>query len=78
MNATTHTSAVRELDRRTNDGIDVALLWNSLTDGVSVTVNDARSGEVFELQVAPSDALLAFHHPYVYANPEQVGHAFAA
>jgi hypothetical protein len=64
---TTTEIGVHELARRTNDGIEVRLLWNSQTDRVSVTVQDERSGEGFELQVDSTDALEAFHHPYVYA-----------
>lgn len=67
MTRTSHT-AVRELDRRTNDGIDVRLLWNPQTDRVSITVEDQRSEETFELEVDPADALAAFRHPYVYTD----------
>ena len=40
---------IRELDQRINDGIDVRLLWNSVTDRISVAVEDQRTGEFFEL-----------------------------
>jgi hypothetical protein len=59
---------VRELDRRTNDGIDVALLWNPRRSRVSVAVTDERSGESLEFEVDPADALAAFQHPYSYAG----------
>jgi hypothetical protein len=68
MTNTTSDIAIRELDRRSSDGIDVRLLWNSFSDQVLVAVRDMRTFESFELQVAPSDALLAFRHPYAYAN----------
>jgi hypothetical protein len=58
----------RELDRRTDGGIDVRLLWNSDTDAVIVAVHDTLTGELFELGVEPSDALFAFRHPYAYAS----------
>jgi hypothetical protein len=61
-------TAVRELDRRTGDRIDVQLLWNPQTDRVSIAVEDGRSGERFELAVNPTEALTAFHHPYAYAG----------
>jgi hypothetical protein len=67
MTTTTTNIPIRELDRRTGDGIEVRLLWNSRTDRVSVAVADERSGETFELAVDSSDALAAFHHPYTYA-----------
>lgn len=66
---TTSEVAIRELDHRTNDGIDVTLLWHSQTNGVFVAVQDQRSGELFELEIHPVDALAAFHHPYGYLRP---------
>lgn len=78
MNLTTNDSAIRELDHRTNDGIEVRLLWNSNTNHVSVSVNDTRSGESFELPVPAADALAAFHHPYAYANGHHAAPALAA
>jgi hypothetical protein len=65
---TTPEIEVRELDRRAGDGIHVALLWNSQTNRVWVTVEDDRTGEWFELEVDSADALSAFHHPYAYAQ----------
>jgi hypothetical protein len=59
---------IRELDHRFNDGIDVRLLWNSRTNGVSIAVLDERTDEYFELDVDPDDAQIAFHHPYAYAH----------
>ncbi len=58
---------IRELDRRHNHGIDVSLLWNSITDRLFVSVLDERNGGSFEVEVAASDALDAFRHPFVYA-----------
>jgi hypothetical protein len=70
---------IRELDQRIGDGLDVRLLWNSLTDRISVAVRDQRTGEFFELPVVdPKDALIAFHHPYAYANRDRFDYAFAA
>jgi hypothetical protein len=68
MRNKTSEKAIRELHRRTGDGIDVRLLWNSVTDEVVVAVHDARTVESFEFQVAAGDALFAFRHPYAYAN----------
>ena len=58
----------RELDHRTDDGIEVTLLWNAHTNCVSVAVADEVTGMSFEFQVAAGDALHAFHHPYTYAE----------
>jgi hypothetical protein len=61
-------SPLRELDHRTNDGIDVRLLWHQLEDRVLVAVSDARTGEEFTVDVAPTQrAYDVFHHPYAYA-----------
>ncbi len=63
---TTPQPAIRELDHRTSDGIDVRLLWNSRTNQVFVAVDDQQSGELLEVTVHGVDALDAFHHPYAY------------
>ncbi len=58
---------VRELDRRTSDGIDVSLLWHPQINSVTLAVHDERDGHRLEFEVDPADALRAFHHPYAYA-----------
>ena len=57
----------RELDFRSNDGLEVALLWEPAANRLKVSVRDIKGGDDFELDVAPSEALDAFHHPYAYA-----------
>jgi hypothetical protein len=58
----------RELDSRTSDGIHARLLWHPRDGHLSVTVDDTRGGEIFELAVHDGDqALDVFHHPYAYA-----------
>ena len=65
--ATTHTDT-RELDYRTADGVEVALLWHAGRNFLSVVVSDARVGEIFELVLDErDDAMDVFHHPYAYA-----------
>lgn len=59
--------STHELDRRTNDGLEVTLLWEAETNCVKLTVFDADSGDDFELEVDPAKALDAFNHPYAYA-----------
>ena len=61
------TEALRELDARKFDGIEVRLLWDADLDQTSVSVNDARTGEEFQFPVPGEDAMEAFHHPYSYA-----------
>jgi hypothetical protein len=70
--------AIRELDHRSGDGIDVRLLWNSRTNRVSLAVEDLRSGEAFVLDVPGSDAREAFTHPYAYAQRGRPDVALAA
>jgi hypothetical protein len=62
----TQTTTLRELDRRKGDGIDVSLLWDPRTKGVSVAVTETRQGGSFAFEVQPGDALEAFWHPYAY------------
>jgi hypothetical protein len=71
MSETIHTESRRELAHRSSNGIDVTLYWSPADDGVSVTVVDAL-GTAFELDVAPQNALDAFHHPYAYALERDV------
>ena len=57
----------RELHSRDGDGLAVSLLWSKAAGRVKVTVADSRLGETFALDVAGTDALAAFHHPFAYA-----------
>ena len=68
MTGTTIPHDTRELEHRTADGVEVALLWHAGGDVLSVVVSDTRVGEVFELVLDERDnALDVFHHPYAYA-----------
>ena len=60
------TSLARELAVRDSDGVHVRLLWHP-GDGVTVSVEDARFGDRFQIAVAPDRALDAFYHPFAYA-----------
>jgi hypothetical protein len=60
-------ATTRELAARESDGIHVLLLWHSAENAVSVSVEDARLDDRFEIAVAPDRALDAFYHPYAYA-----------
>ena len=66
---TTHTTHLtRELDRRSNDGIDVRLLWCEHDGRVLVAVRDAKTGDAFALEVQEGESALdVFRHPYAYA-----------
>jgi hypothetical protein len=67
MRAQTTREDVSELAHRESGGVEVALLWDSSTDRLTVRVVDAGSGDSFELPVESADALDAFRHPYAYA-----------
>jgi hypothetical protein len=59
---------LRELDHRTNDRIDVWLLWSEDDRKVYVAVADDRTGDRFSIEVREGEnALEVFHHPYAYA-----------
>ena len=60
-------ASTRELAARESDGVHVLLLWHPAVNAVSVSVEDARLGDHFEIAVAPDRALDAFYHPYAYA-----------
>ena len=68
----------QELDSRTNDGIDVTLLWSPQTNRVWISVVDEKHGNWFEQDVHPALALDAFRHPFAYANRERDDYAIAA
>jgi hypothetical protein len=58
----------REIAIRESNGLRVTLYWHTQTDRVSVTVEDASRGELFELDGRPDEALDLFHHPYAHAG----------
>jgi hypothetical protein len=57
----------RELAARESGGLRVLLLWHPRSDEVSVSVDDTRTGECFELPVQRDRALDAFYHPFAHA-----------
>jgi hypothetical protein len=60
-------SHTRELADRESDGIHVLLLWHPDENALTVSVEDARVGDRFQLAVSPERALDAFYHPFAYA-----------
>jgi hypothetical protein len=62
-----HEATTRELARRTNDGVEVTLLWSPAEDLLRVVVEDAKLNERFELETRSDNALEVFYHPYAYA-----------
>jgi hypothetical protein len=61
------TSHPRELAVRDSDGVHVVLLWHPHENTLTVSVEDVRAGERFQLAIAPDRALDAFYHPFAYA-----------
>jgi hypothetical protein len=61
------TPETRELAARQSDGIHVLLLWHPRENDLTVSVDDARLGDRFEVAVSPDRALHAFYHPFAYA-----------
>jgi len=62
----TRRAAVRELAHRTGTGIEVSLLWRRTDNHLRLQLTEIETGVVFELNIAPEDALDAFYHPYAY------------
>ena len=58
----------RELARRVDDGLEVALLWRKSDGTLTVSVTDCKSHDWFELLVSGERALDAFYHPYAYRH----------
>jgi hypothetical protein len=60
-------TSTRELAAREYDGVFVRLLWHPRMNAVTVSVEDNRAGDRFQLAVAADHALDAFYHPFAYA-----------
>jgi hypothetical protein len=60
-------TGVRELAQRLSGTAEVLLLWHPDGERVELAVRDLAAGTDFRIEVAPVDALDAFHHPYAYA-----------
>ena len=61
------TANSRELAVRDSDGVHVVLFWHPDENALTVSVEDARVGDCFQIAVAPERALDAFYHPFAYA-----------
>jgi hypothetical protein len=60
-------TSTRELAAREHDGVSVRLLWHPRMNAVTVSVEDSRVGDRFQLAVAADRALDAYYHPFAYA-----------
>jgi hypothetical protein len=57
---------LRELAHRATDGLEVILFWHAVTNELTVSVSDERTGAYFELDAEPDEALDVFYHPYAH------------
>ncbi len=69
---TTHRSRAaiggwKELANRENSGLQVSLQWSKPENLLKVIVIDARLDDEFEFDVAGTEALAAFYHPFAFA-----------
>jgi hypothetical protein len=55
-----------ELAERSNDGLEVRLLWRRDTREIVLEVADNKTGTVCEVHVPDYLALDAFEHPFLY------------
>jgi hypothetical protein len=67
MSQTIVNRSARELSYRSNDGLEVWLLWSKPEGRLFVLVVDSKTGDSFEIDVDSDRALDAFEHPYAYA-----------
>jgi hypothetical protein len=62
-----------ELAAREDNGVSVTLYWTRRTDALAVTVEDALTGDYFELVLADNERPLdVFYHPFAYARARGV------
>jgi hypothetical protein len=50
----------RDLAHRVDDGPEVILSWQKLTDELTITLSDERGGAYFELVAAPDEASMGW------------------
>jgi hypothetical protein len=68
----TRVSDWRELAQRVDGGVAITLLWSKRGNRVKVAVADERTGEQFEVEIHPSEALSAFYHPFAHRPSRDV------
>ena len=56
-----------ELAQRAGDGIVVSLMWSRADNTLTVSIANTLTGEEFELEAHPENALDVYYHPYAYA-----------
>ena len=61
-------ATTRELAQRLSGADEVLLLWHPESDRVELAVRNLATGADCQIEVAPADAMDAFHHPFAYAG----------
>lgn len=61
------TARTRELAERRSGANEVLLLWYPESDRVELAIRNRATGADCQVDVAPSDAIDAFYHPFAYA-----------
>jgi hypothetical protein len=64
----------RELAARSNDGLEVKLLWHPARDELTVCGSDHRTGARFEVRPERHLALEVYYHPYCYLTDGDISH----
>ena len=68
---------ISELSSRSENGVDVALVWQQRDNRAFVVVVDHRTNDAFVLDVHENDsALELFHHPYAYSAHRHTEHTW--
>ena len=57
----------RELAQRRSGANEVLLLWYPESDRMELAIRNLATGSDCQVDVAPSDAIDAFYHPFAYA-----------
>jgi hypothetical protein len=68
MTTSSPDTSLRELASRTNDGIDVQLLWRPADDAVLLHLEDHKLDLCFTQEVDCAEAMHAFAHPFAYVD----------
>jgi hypothetical protein len=61
------TQTFTELAQRAGDGIVVSLMWSRADNVLRVSIANTQTGEEFELDAHPDNALDIYYHPFAYA-----------
>jgi hypothetical protein len=64
----------RELAHRSNDGLEVTLLWHPARDELTVCGSDHRTGACFEIRPERDLALEVYYHPYCYVTRSDISY----